>query len=201
MEHTYRNLFTERKTFLQNLTSFIKKKEQESLSPLTIAINADWGYGKTFFLDVLKERFQNHKILTYNAWKCDYEKDALISIMNELIEQMLPKNESIQKSAGQFCARFIGITSSIIKNIHIPYMGSIEDVIETASIDINRITSELNPLYNNKWQASDSKSVIGAFHKVLTYYRNNILQNYENKYVIVLVDELDRCTPPFAISV
>lgn len=163
-----------------------------------IAIDGEWGSGKTFFAKELCEVINCHKISTsreeivkklsignldesmiavyYDAWKNDDDFDPIISILCEISLQLddkfkIGKNIDIK-----------GLISAIARLI--PICGdSVEAII--GSTESNDIVEKFNERKKLKIEIQN--------------YFAQLLEEKTNK-LIIFIDELDRCNPIFAIK-
>ena len=88
-------LFQNRQVLLDNT---VKLVNSANAMPVSIALNSDLGFGKTFFLDHLKANLENNNypVFKFNSWEYDLESDAFIAIINCLIPQLLKFGGSSQ---------------------------------------------------------------------------------------------------------
>lgn len=78
---------------LGSLSLLIKDNKKGSL---TIAINGDWGSGKTTILKALESFFRDHcgfPVIFFEAWRYQEEDNLLVPLIRE-IRDSLPKNSS-----------------------------------------------------------------------------------------------------------
>lgn len=161
----FANCKLEREKYATVLTDIVKAYPQG----FTLAINNEWGAGKTTFVKMWQQQLKNEGFQTiyFNAWENDFESDPLVAILSELNVLTDKKNEKIYKSIavkGAEMSKHIlpVLTKALIKK----YMGSdiiadiasesakgitelFEDEIKTTLIKRNRsVNSVLN------WQNS-----------------------------------------------
>lgn len=163
--------------------------------PLTIGLNASWGEGKTFFLKRFQKTYENrHGCAVYfNAWQDDFLDDPLLSLLCQLRKAIdgLPQ-ETFADSVKQAVLPVLkhagaALFKSFVKN--------------AAKIDIDAIsTGELETrtekLIDEYAAASRSRDELV---KALDTLAKNVRDCSGNPLVII-VDELDRCRPTFAIE-
>lgn len=173
-----------------------------------IAIDSPWGTGKSYFIDLFLQSIRDETSIcavNYNAWKNDYRDNAFEPLIYDILTsdclQFSVNNnaekENIKKLANnivKICAAFgksyiekivedkTGVKFNAPNNIH-----SAEDFKNFMLREIPNLT-ELN---------SERES----FDDFKKYLRNAIqyLKDYKKKLVII-IDELDRCKPTFAIQ-
>lgn len=112
----------DRMPFTEALYNLINKEEpvlQDNKS-LVVAIDAPWGTGKTYFLDLFektldrvnKDEENPSVIVRYNAWENDDFDDPLLSILYCLVKKQMQRKDIKSDLAKQ------GI--NIIENIAVP---------------------------------------------------------------------------------
>lgn len=165
-----------------------------------ISVDGPWGCGKTFFIkqmmyikekykefssikkediEIIKDFDKKYIVLYYNAWENDDHIDPLDSIIYAILN-ILPKyNEAFINGTELFelikksVMNFIEISSvGIIKADDIKEMKKYEDLADL----VNTIEEKKNALYE--------------LIKIIT----------KNKRLLLIVDELDRCKPDYAIK-
>lgn len=204
----------QRDKFLAFVTEAIETKIQ-SKEPYSFAIDGKWGCGKTFILDRLEERLKGeYLVVRYNAWEHDYYDEPLISLLS-VFADTLNNDQTIEhekgnadkdkvinevlkgsaKIAGKFIAKAAlkiiekrtGISSKDVKNLG-------RDLAKTIS-DAKKILPQNEIEFH---QANKSLPIDNLIEQV----KNAIgLLFIENHPIILLVDELDRCLPDYAIKV
>jgi predicted KAP-like P-loop ATPase len=72
----------DRKASVHMLTEIIKSTDEA----LVIGIDAEWGQGKSTFVNMWGQYLESHgfKKLNFNAWESDFSNDALVSLIGEL---------------------------------------------------------------------------------------------------------------------
>lgn len=162
-------LFTDRGEFFQMLKDYLT---DENIFVRAIALNANWGEGKSFFINMLNDELAKDKMsLVFNAWKYDKYNDpihALIAFINDTEKDHPDYFEEIKNENGIELNKSIALT--------VPFV----TVGVSADKDINGIaknTLDLTAIYKN------------IFDQIL------------NKIDFLFIDELDRCNPEFALKI
>jgi len=220
-------LFKDRETFLSSFIDLISSIEPKNFDPKSniedpndikvISIDADWGYGKTVFKKHLEKKLedQGFTVFTYDAWKNDYEVDALSSFIRELIPQMIDaigfdeKSDSKQKEFAQNTILGLNEITKFVTGIDI--------------IHYKKELKEKKEFLDDKIkQDSDIKNYIkgSPFEKMQNIFKERLNKVYDeikkvkvnqdkipggvspgrDKKIVVLIDELDRCRPTFAVE-
>lgn len=136
MDDPFKNDILGMESYASTLKSIVEMYAEDGG---VIAINGDWGTGKTTFSKMLKAYLENNNIKTvyFNTWETDYYKDPLVAIIREL-KYISHENENFKNlcsSVGMvglnvtknlflsIIKRAVGIDSECMKDI----FGSIED--------------------------------------------------------------------------
>ena len=197
---TFELLTKNRQDFLEALVRVMKKSfeeqkefedwENEDIRPVQrIFINAPWGMGKTLFADALQEylseKFKNINTLYVNSWKMDFYNEPMKALIAEMSEGNIINPESTEK-AKKFlknCGKiFFG---KILKNFLLKRFNLNDKDIEEMKSFFNGLdTSELEDYKNYK--------------KLLEEFKDTLSKEKSPK--IIIIDELDRCRPDYAIQ-
>ncbi len=190
-QNTLSENLKETEKIIENNPEFIQK----------IFIDAPWGMGKTYFGQALKEKLEKeeeNKVEIINIWEIDYFSDPMKSFMGELkdkeilveeikdkVEELISLNSSslIKKSLPflldnvlfPFLEKYTGVKIEGLK-------GKVENVVEGFS-EINLPELEEYKKY---------KKAVEEFKEEL---------NKDDKRKVIIIDELDRCRPDYAISI
>lgn len=159
-----------------------------------IALNGEWGTGKTTFIKMLMQMLKNEggHPLYFNVWENDYVSDPLIALLAELkdLNAQSSKWKDVIANGGKILA---SITTSAAKTVIKNKFGIDSDVISTGIDEVGKL------LKNDIEDYSKQKTTFSDFRKSLQEY---IADNTtEEVPVVFFVDELDRCSPKFAVLV
>jgi len=162
-----------------------------------LAINSEWGTGKTTFVKMWRQELQNtgFETLYFNAWENDFESNPLIAIMAEL-KTLVRDNKTLQfKSLMKKGAVLTkNLAPAIIKAVASRYIDqqTLLDGLENASKAAADILEKEVEAYVNR------KKELGHFRKDLEAFVN---KGVDDKPLIFFIDELDRCRPSYAVEV
>ncbi|NUN65992.1 hypothetical protein HCU40_14820 [Pseudanabaena biceps] len=192
-----------RKDLEPPLTQFVT----QASGPFVLALDASWGSGKTTFLEMwqVKLKQEGHICMYLNAWQNDFVPDPLIAIVGEL-------KKAIEDYASQSGEASIIISEQMKKNqkifdlllkhivplsVKIATHGliNIEPAIEKLIADT--ASSGAESLINNY---EKGKSEIKEFRKALGDLANQVASLNPSAKVVIIIDELDRCRPTYAIE-
>jgi hypothetical protein len=194
-------VFEKRKKFGEYLVHFIEKAGDNER---TVCIDAGWGYGKTTFLNSLAQALQNngHAVFRYNAWENDYAQDALTSLVRELLPQMIEYCKGEVKEAeavANILASFLAGGNAIVKFFtDIDILSGVKE-LSTNKETIKKFLTQKNGKDVQTLQEVDSLTKLKKdFTDSLVRFQK---QFSHGKKIVILVDELDRCRPSYALEV
>ncbi len=181
-------------------------------NPMVVALDGPWGSGKSFFLKCwIGEHTKTHgetaTTVYFDAFKDDFLDDPLISIVAALSERIAfdeadrPVTSAIAnglkniKIYAPALAR--GALRAGINKLTADALEGIEDAAETLQDDaITFFSEEAKKATDDFWQIDQSKrAAMAGFKASLTKIAT------PEKKMIIVVDELDRCRPDYALSV
>lgn len=190
---------------LFNLTENISNNQ----SSICFALNGEWGIGKSFVLNMFEEKLDsvqspetcNNKyfVIRYNSWKYDYYNEPLVAIVATMIStiedktKLFPESERKQEILGMLKA--IGVSLLSIGN---------NVIREKTGLDFQKayqVVSKGKNDGNDTYAKEHNYDVYFGFNKVLDKLVK-LIQSLEEMYtVVIIVDELDRCIPEYAVKV
>ncbi len=194
------NDYLSRQPYLDLLKSIITNQKDNSKG-YSFAIDGEWGSGKTWILQNLEEQLlektdNKYLIFHYNAWENDFYDEPLVAILSVMIE-CLKKEKTRVKEKGS--AKKV-ITSSI--NTLTKVAGSViekkwnvnpNDIIQSVK-DSGKAIGDI------KLTKSDFNNML-PLENALSRINDVIKKLAKEKNIILIVDELDRCLPEYAIKV
>lgn len=189
----FANCKLERQQYAEVLTEIVELYSDG----FVLAINNEWGTGKTTFVKMWQQHLKNNdfKTVYFNAWENDFDNNPLVAIMSELKPLINSKNKAVFKSViskGAVLAK--NVAPAVIKAIAKKYIDVDEvlDAIENTTKGVTEIFEEEIKEYTNK-----KKSIVD-FRKELEKF---IKETDSSKPLIFIIDELDRCRPDYAVDV
>ncbi len=140
---------------------------------VSIAIQSEWGYGKTVFLKFLKLELEKNKdniIIEFNPWKVERELNSLKRFFDALESELKKYDSSIQKQLMAYSNKLFEVSSE--ENVF-------SKLLKMLFSSILLVDEGLEQQYKN---INDSIIRIG-------------------KRIIVIIDDLDRLSAPELIDV
>lgn len=167
-----------------------------------LAINNEWGAGKTTFIEMWQAHLQMQGLRTihFNAWENDFDNQPFAALLGELKSIIYndSKNENTTTDFNAMLKASVVLAKSafpiITKAIIEKYIGSntLADISEKLADNAIAI------LENEVDEYSRKKAGVADFKLKLTEY---IKSSSPDKPVVFIIDELDRCRPNYAVEV
>lgn len=211
-------------TFLKFFLLNRVKERQEAGLPASYVLNidAEWGQGKSFFLSRLGQTLaaDGFAVAYVNAWQDDHADDPLLSVMDAIDEAVAPFVKSEKRARNRWneakraggaiaVAAAKGATVQISKRVLGSAVEEIGSILQDAVADADKSTDEIAKLLGNIVDEQgkallasfrESKRTIASFRENLNAFLKVLASKDRPLPLFVLVDELDRCRPPFAIA-
>ena len=157
-------------------------------TPMSIALQGDWGTGKTSFLQSMKSDFEkenkNIKTVYFNTWQYSQFKmsDDLYSSFISNIVTALGEGSEAQEGIKEVVQSVLKISKFFAKNY----------IKEKVNIDINAIEKEL--ISREMERVQTVHSLKEQFAKIVDKAKG------EDGRVVIFVDDLDRLNPEIAVE-
>ena len=164
-----------------------------------MAIDAPWGAGKTTFLKMWSQQLRNKgfPVADFNAWETDHAEDPFVALASEIKDRLKYfDDESLKKRIEE--------TAEAAKHVALRAIPGIIRLVTAVVLDVSPITKEAGKLL-----ASYAERRLDQYEKdqkSLDTFRGKLcemacyLHRYRNHPLVIIIDELDRCRPPYAIA-
>lgn len=189
----------QREDFVNLLEKLIDNKINKH-EGFSFAIDGKWGCGKSFILKMLEEKLEGngYLVIHYNCWASNDYDNPLVGILSTIVDKLNDIKESSNindqqkreklKIAGTFLKK---TAMSLLKN----KIGV--DFKEIESIANETLEADKKPYFSPDF--NDHLSIKQTTQKICDTLLGLKLE-WRNGLVII-VDELDRCLPDYAIKV
>lgn len=159
------------------------------------ALDSAWGTGKSTFVRMLLNKIKDNNIdvVLYNAWENDYCQDALTPLLYDILNSDIFKKEIDSDNMNTLAKTISKLPKAIVKDMVQKVVGS--NVMDVVTEGIDNIESFLDESFSFK-QIKDERDSVKKFREIIRQTTNI----NEGKKLLIVIDELDRCKPTFAIS-
>jgi hypothetical protein len=186
-----------RKELADKLTSFVERLPDGGV----FAIDAPWGEGKTWFGRNWASYLKSEKFRTVfiDAFKHDYVEDPFLLVCSEILAEIKTKEngnfEKLVKAGVKVCKTLLPAVAKAGLNLALSMVG-IADGGQKAFDAIEKgIGDTLEKKIAERFEEyEDEKKSVTAFVETL----QGCVKEGE-KPIVVIIDELDRCRPDFAV--
>ena len=171
----------------RDLARRLTQRVESSVTPYTLALDANWGEGKTTFLKMWQADLEKSgfRCVYYDAWASDFCRDSFPSMVAEL------KESFSGETAEDFTKKCVAVAKAMVKNLP----GSLAGLVgggEVAQAAVNEIFGEWEPV-----------AAYSEYREALKSFKSSLekIASESGKPLVFMIDELDRCRPTFALDV
>lgn len=158
--------------------------------PCVLAIDAEWGAGKTTFLNMWSRHLQNQgfPVVAFNAWETDFAGNPMVALISELAEALGEEDSrSLKATANEIAIRILPNLFKPIPILGGAVAGAVEDMIdhfrEDRVSDYERVRDDFRQFTANLSKAAETLS-----------------ESHDDRPLVIIIDELDRCRPSYAVE-
>lgn len=194
-EYDFNNCKLDRRQYADSLTGIVELYKRG----FVLAINNKWGEGKTTFVRMWENDLKQKSFTTirFNAWENDFEDSPMVALMGEL--KTLVKGDTNDKKFDNLVKAATSIVKEsvpvILKSFINKHLGesAYKDILEANADKVMDWFAEGVQEYDNR-----KKNIIEFKKRLKEFTSTHAL---ENKPIVFIIDELDRCRPDYAVSV
>lgn len=184
--------------------------------PLVIAIDSEWGTGKTTFLKMWAGdlRRQHIPVVFFDAFEHDYVDDAFTAIAGEIISLATEQRKQTDPKTKKFVKSSLGAAKILLRSglkvgVKLATAGALDAAeLGNAANEIAKELSDLDDKYIGELltEHKQEKMAIQSFRDALELLPSLLSPptdeaESKSKPLIIIVDELDRCRPTFALQI
>lgn len=210
IETPFENDFWGREALADRLTDHVSRITVGA----TIAIDAEWGAGKSWFVNNWKAKLEQNdfKVIYLNAFNQDYIEDPFLTISMEIANALQADQATLDKIKSTIGDAYRAILPNLPMLIFQVAMGLIGagklagelvDTFKDLQEDSGKFGEAAAELLNEKLKEHLSAQVENYENekKSLDYFKAQLAEitSKLDKPLVFIVDELDRCKPEFAI--
>lgn len=206
---------------------FIKKYlnglYQEGNTSFVLNLNSPWGFGKTYFLENLKIDLEedHHPVIFFDAWQNDFSDNPLLGFLAETnleldkFKKEIPKKaelvDAVKKNGKKILGNMLGIGLNVLakkitgyglENLQEQFSQINEDTTTSIESELNKKTFDaIDKIISKSLEEhQELKTLINNFKTSLEVLTQSLKDEGYQLPMYILVDELDRCRPTYAIE-
>jgi hypothetical protein len=179
--------------------TYVESLRQALLStsaPLAIAVQGDWGRGKTSLMRMLRasmsEDDESSATAWFNVWLHEKDESPLLSLVREL-RANLETNSKFLKRAGSVTKKVLKYLAELPRVVKVSGGVGIPGLAKAnLSVDLSKLPELPGPGVKDKAEAPLPEVVATALSQ---------LQLDVGQKIIIFLDDLDRCQPDLAFGI
>ena len=193
-----------RDEFVENVIKIVNVLS-ENEKGCCFAIEGGWGIGKTFVIEEIEEqlkKIQSEKnnsdryfVFNYNCWKYDYYEEPSVAIISAMLASIQEDASFVNSEVDGVVTSGWGLAKDKLKEIAGLY---IENKIGVNLISLFEEVDEKSKQEKEKTFEFDK---MFSFGQTMEKVREKLKEIAKERTIVLIVDELDRCIPKYAIKV
>ena len=166
--------------------------------PCVLAVDSAWGMGKTTFLNMWAQYLRNEgfPVVKFNAWETDFAGEPFVALSEEITAGLAEFDQGQRTRTLRIAAtNVLRTTAPVLSRTalrSIPFLGT------SISGEVDRWLDAQTA--TNASSYKQAKDAIAGFRKALQDSAAQLAGASSGKPIVVVVDELDRCRPTYAIE-
>lgn len=201
--------------FAELITNIVANK---SLNPLTIGLFGRWGAGKSTLLKLVEKNIEKRDVtkkklvcISLNSWMFEGYDDAKSAIMESLLRTLMDKQpafEGLKNEIKNLIGRinFIKLGSTVIKYGTPLIMGAVNPAMSALSAvqyfskdKRKELLEDLKQVWEEN-ELEDNQNTTVENIRLFTVEFTELIKKSEIDNLVVMIDDLDRCTPERVIE-
>lgn len=193
-----------RETFIDNVIQLVCQLS-ENKKGCCFAIEGGWGIGKTFVVEEIEAQLRvlqseetcedRFFVFHYNCWQHDYYEEPAIAIVSAMQDSIMEDQIMVNGEVENIVRAGYQFAGDQLKKIAGLYLEN--------KIGINLIewVQEISERKESTEAANHQFDTLYNFNQTIEKVRQNLRKIAGKRTVVLMVDELDRCVPQYAIKV
>ncbi|MBF5006387.1 KAP family P-loop NTPase fold protein [Diaphorobacter caeni] len=207
----YDNDKLNREPFISAVSDLLRSIQE----PFVVALDAPWGSGKTTTFRMLEQQLTNADIVTvsFNAWEVDYATDPLVPLVATLHDRLLQikgydnslDSSKVEKfkALGGILAKHAAVAGVKALTAGLVDVSGLADGVGKAIGDAadkagEGLTGDLIDYFKQEKKAANQFKEL--LEELTNYVRKTTTEGELPPPVVLMIDELDRCRPTFAVA-
>ena len=189
----FANDLLDRKESAQILTRVVQNIE----GPCAIAIDAEWGAGKTTFLRMWAQQLRKRgfPVVEFNAWETDYSGDPFVALSWQIMEGIDEDAGTVADTIGKKAKRE---ALDLVRKAAPGAIRVVASFIPVVGSEVGHVLSSLAEQRLEGYQETERS--VREFKSALKNLADTLWQSAGQKPLVVFIDELDRCRPSYAVE-
>ncbi len=163
--------------------------------PCVLAVDAAWGAGKTTFIKMWAKylRSKGFPVVEFNAWETDFSEDPFAALSSDL-------TKGLDKYTDYDIVKAISDVKEVAQQLAIWTVPSIIRIGTAGFVDIPQ--SDVAELFRGEYGLNayeKAQEEVDKFRDTLKHMAK-ALSDKTTHPLIVVIDELDRCRPTYAVE-
>ena len=189
--------------FIELLSNIIMQKT-EVHEGFSFAIDGKWGCGKSRILKELEQKLEprNYFVIHYNCWENEYYEEPLVGLLSVIVNKLNQLQSSLDDGNNRDRLKIaLNFFADVISTILTNKFGIGFDSILKSGKDT--IAKDQYPNLSTTFDKNQNlKEALKSVREHLLQLKN-VLSEKDATYanIVIVVDELDRCLPEYAIKV
>ena len=195
----FKNDLLSRKEPVEVLTHLVGALE----GPCVLAVDAAWGTGKTTFLRIWARHLSNQgfPVVEFNAWETDFSGDPFVALSTELTEGLHEYKDTDKSLATKIAKTKEGAKEVLRRAVPSVIRLTTAGILDLAPLMEKEVGQALASYAEDRLsEYQEAQKSVKAFRCVLQDMAKTLAQSKENRPLIVVIDELDRCRPSYAVE-
>lgn len=179
----------------------------DNRSSCTFALNGTWGTGKTFVLNRLMKQLLDYQdgekffVFHYNCWQYDYYEEPLIAIVAAMLDSVDQETHLFSQNLREKAKQGMAAAKPVLERIAKDFIKKKVGIDITDLVTLFEDGAEALGEYNDGEADAHDYDKYYSFRKAIASAQEGIRSLTQDRTVVVIVDELDRCLPDYAIKV
>ncbi len=186
----------------------IKSLISSTNQPVSILLDGNWGSGKSTFLRKLGALMDDDfHVIKFDAFALDYHSDAFVALTGEIIAHVQRRFGEDDQRRIEFITKSKKVARVLFRvgtKVATAGVLSATDLGEIGDEIVSSIGSEMHSAGAEILQQRENeRSAFQSFGTALSQLQTPISSKdvEKKKKIVILIDELDRCRPDFALDI
>lgn len=193
-----------REDFIENVITIVNQLS-ENKKGCCFAIEGGWGIGKTFVIEEVEEKLKliqseetnddRYFVFHYNCWQYDYYEEPAVAIISAMLASIQKDSILVNDVADDAVSAAWDILKEKLSEIAGAF---IENKI---GVNLISVAEDIEKKRDEKKKSAFKFDELFNFSQTIEKVRKKLQEITQERTIVLIVDELDRCIPQYAIKV